>query len=112
MGRARIALFAFVTLFATTANSAETGQVLVIRANQFQPAQIDVPQGVKVKLTIRNEALLPAEFESYDLSREIVVAPGGQATLFIGPLKPGRYEFFNDFDRSMKGVVVAKPAQP
>ena len=30
--------------------------------------------------------------------REKVVAGGSEITVYIGPLKPGRYEFFGDFN--------------
>ena len=50
----------------------------------------------------------PAEFESFELRREKVVAPGQEVTLYIGPLKPGSYEFFDDFNPSARGHVVAR----
>jgi hypothetical protein len=38
------------------------------------------------------------------------VIPGGaKATIFIGPLSPGRYEFFGDFNqKTAQGVLVAQ----
>jgi hypothetical protein len=58
-----------------------------------------------------NDDDLPAEFESYDLSREIVVPAHGQVKVFIGPLKAGRYRFFNDFHQESEGYVVAGDAK-
>lgn len=87
-------------------NSAE----LSLQNNQFVPDTLTIPEGVKVKLVIHNKDSAPAEFESYDLSREVVVAGGGQATVYIGPLKAGSYNFFNDFNRDMQGTIVVKPA--
>ena len=85
---------------------------LVITKHQFSPAELTVPANTRVKLLIRNDGALPAEFESYDLSREIVLPAHSQVTVYIGPLKPGLYKFFNDFDQSMQGwVVVAPPAK-
>lgn len=88
--------------------------VLTLRNKQFVPQELTVPAGVKIKLVVRNEDSVAAEFESYDLSREVVIAAQGQATIYIGPLKPGSYGFFNDFDRSMTGSIMAQPvaAQP
>jgi hypothetical protein len=37
-----------------------------------------------------------------------VIPPGGTVSLFIGPLNPGRYEFFDDFNPKNRGVVVVK----
>ena len=82
-----------------------------IRAQAFQPAEIQVPADVKVELHVVNNDDLPAEFESYDLSREIVVPAHGQVKVFIGPLKAGRYRFFNDFHQESEGYVVAGNAK-
>jgi hypothetical protein len=49
-----------------------------------------------------------AEFESQALRREKVIPPGATATVYIGPLQPGRYEFFDDFRPTNRGFVVAK----
>ena len=85
---------------------------LAISQHRFSPGELPVPPGVRVKLLVRNDDSLPAEFESYDLSREIVVPGHSQVTIYIGPLKPGRYRFFNDFDQSVQGwVVVGEPAK-
>ena len=46
-----------------------------IRNQQFAPAQLTIPANTKVELLVVNEDDLPAEFESYDLSQEVVV-PG------------------------------------
>jgi len=59
-------------------------------------------------LTIRNEQATPAEFESTSLHREKVVAPGSSASVFVGPLQPGRYEFFDDFHPASRGVLVVR----
>ena len=79
---------------------------LEIKDQGFLPQEISVPAGVKVELMVRNDDALPAEFESYDLSREIVVPAHGQVKVYIGPLDPGRYRFFNDFHQESEGWVV------
>jgi len=82
--------------------------VLVIHGQQFEPRELALLAGTKLKLVIRNRDALPAEFESYDLSREVLVPANGEVTIYVGPLEPGRYQFFNDFNRAMQGTVVAK----
>ena len=67
-----------------------------------------IAAGAKVELTISNEQSTPAEFESKSLHREKVIGPRAAATVFIGPLNPGRYEFFDDFHPATRGVVVVK----
>lgn len=81
---------------------------IAVRDHQFVPAEVPVPAGVKVELTLRNEQATPFEFESTSLHREKVVAPGASATIFVGPLKPGRYEFFDDFHPATRGVIVVQ----
>ena len=82
---------------------------LVIRDHRFEPAEITVPAGKKVKLVIDNQDATAEEFESYELNREKVVPPKGKVTLFVGPLEPGRYPFFGDFHKeTAKGVLIAK----
>lgn len=83
---------------------------LVIAQHRFSPDELSIPANTRVKLLVRNDDALPAEFESYDLSREVVVPAHHQITVYIGPLEPGRYQFFNDFDQTMKGWVVVTPA--
>jgi len=87
---------------------AATPQVsLKIKNRAFAPAELTVPADTKVKLTIHNADVIPAEFESYDLSREVVVPGGGDVVIYIGPLDKGRYKFFNDFNHAATGEVVA-----
>lgn len=89
--------------------AAEPAPIAVsIRDHQFVPAEVPVPVGSKVELTVRNEQAVPAEFESTSLHREKVVAPGAAVSVYIGPLEAGRYEFFDDFHPTTRGTVVAR----
>jgi len=103
-------ILACLTAVPGTVLAAEIPQLLTMHNKQFEPKQLEVPSGVKVKLVVRNLDAIPAEFESYDLSREIVVPGHSEIEVYVGPLEPGRYEFFNDFNHDMQGAVVAKPA--
>ena len=87
----------------------ETPTVLTIRNGKFEPNQLALPSGVKLKLVVRNLDAIPAEFESYDLSREVIVPGHGETTIYIGPMDPGNYQFFNDFNHEMQGSIAAKP---
>jgi plastocyanin len=96
-------------LFAGTAMAQDAEIKIVIREHKFEPAEVTVPAGKKIKLVIENQDATAEEFESYELNREKVVPPKGQITIFVGPLKPGRYPFFGDFHKdSAKGVLIAK----
>jgi hypothetical protein len=104
----RIILLA-VLLFSFTAFAEETGYALVIKDHRFQPAELTVPAGKKIKLTVENRDATPEEFESHELNREKVIAGNGSATIYIGPLDPGRYPFFGEFNEATaQGVIVAK----
>ena len=81
---------------------------ITLRDHQFIPAEVPVPVGAKVKLLIKNEQPTNAEFESTSLHREKIVSPGGEITVFVGPLDPGSYEFFDDFNNSARGHLIAK----
>ena len=83
---------------------------LVIHDKHFEPEHLQLPAGVKLKLVVRNQDAIPAEFESYDLSREVVVPGHGEVTIYIGPMDPGSYGFFNDFNHDMQGTITAGPA--
>lgn len=99
---------ALLTLSAMPALAQTPPIPLALRNNQFVPAELPVPAGVKVELQVSNQQAVPAEFESTSLHREKVVAPGTTVSVFIGPLDAGRYEFFDDFHPATRGFVVAK----
>jgi plastocyanin len=82
---------------------------ITIKNHQFEPAELVVPAGKKVKLLVENKDITPEEFESYELNREKVVAGNSSATVYIGPLSVGRYPFFGDFNQATaQGVIVVK----
>ena len=82
---------------------------LTIKEHRFDPAELQVPAGVKVKLLIKNEDFTPEEFESHELHREKVVPPGQEITVFVGPLDAGTYPFFGDFHQdTAQGKLIAK----
>ncbi|MDD5175356.1 MAG: cupredoxin domain-containing protein [Sterolibacterium sp.] len=89
--------------------AADADYTLVIRDHRFQPAELTVPAEKKIKLTIENRDVTPEEFESHALNREKVIAGKSTATIFIGPLEPGRYPFVGEFnEKTALGVIVAQ----
>ena len=103
-------MFAFISALAVgDALGQDADARLVIRNHRFEPAELTVPAGKKLKLVIENQDATAEEFESYELNREKVVPPKGQVSIYVGPLKPGRYPFFGDFHKdSAQGVLIAK----
>jgi len=73
------------------------------------PRRLEVPAKRRFKLELHNLGQTPAEFESRELRKEKVLAPGVSSTLVIRTLDPGEYEFFDDFHLDAPpAVLVAK----
>ncbi|MBL8483149.1 MAG: cupredoxin domain-containing protein [Rhodocyclaceae bacterium] len=107
----RIARFlaAAVLLAPVTGFAADTDVTIVIRDHKFEPAEVKVPAGKKVKLVIDNQDATAEEFESHDLNREKVIPGKSRGSVLVGPLKPGKYAFFGEFhEATAKGVIVAE----
>ena len=101
-----IAALAFVPVIAFAADNEVT---IVIKDHRFNPAEVRVPAGQKVKLIVDNQDATPEEFESHELNREKIIAPKSKASIYIGPLKPGKYPFFGEFNQATaQGVVIAE----
>ena len=50
--------------------------------------------------------------QGWKVSPSVVVPAHGQVKVYVGPLDPGRYRFFNDFYQAAEGwVVVAAPGK-
>ncbi|WP_370691073.1 cupredoxin domain-containing protein [Hydrogenophaga sp.] len=82
---------------------------LTAREGRFEPAELVVPQGAKFRLEITNAGRDPVEFESLELRKEKVLAPGVTSSLVFRPLDAGRYRFFDDFHQTTgQGAIVAK----
>ena len=82
---------------------------LVIQNHQFEPSELIIPANKKIKLRIENKDSTPEEFESHELNREKLVAGKSAVTIYIGPLKAGRYPFWGEFnEKTAKGTVVAQ----
>jgi plastocyanin len=105
------ARFIVLTAFLIVCSSvlaAET-YTLTIKEHRFEPTELEVPAGQKFKLIVKNEDPTPEEFESRSLKREKIIPGKSQATVSIGPLDPGTYDFFGEFhEESAKGRIIAK----
>ena len=102
-------LLFLLCLVSLTTQAAETEITLSIRDHRFVAAELKVAAGQKVRLMVHNQDPTPEEFESYELNREKLIAPGASIGIYIGPLKPGRYPFFGDFnDKTAQGAVVVE----
>ena len=100
-------LLAFVAV-AAPAFADDPSFSISLKNQQFVPSDLTIPAGVKVKLVVRNDNPTASEFESNQLHREKVVAPGREISVFVGPLDPGTYEFFDDFHPQTRGHLIVK----
>ena len=105
----RFAVMFALALFAASVSAEVPEYQLTIRNHKFVPAELTIPANTKVKLKVVNEDPTPEEFESHQLNREKVVTGNGSIFVYVGPLKPGRYPFFGDFNpASAQGVLIAR----
>jgi hypothetical protein len=73
------------------------------------PTRLEVPASTRFVLVLTNSGTTPAEFESVELHKEKVLAPGVTSTLVFRSLDPGEYDFFDDFHPGRPtAVLVAK----
>ncbi len=91
------------------ATAAPKDYVVVIKNHRFEPAEITIPAGQKIKLVVDNQDATPEEFESHSMNREKVIPGGSKAGIWIGPLKPGSYDFVGEYhEDTARGKVIAK----
>jgi plastocyanin len=105
-------LFTLTALFALVAASslaADLEYKLVLKDHAFTPDTVEIPADTQVKLIVDNQDATAEEFESKDMKREKVIAGKSKATIMIGPLKPGEYTFFGEYNEATaKGKIVVK----
>jgi heme/copper-type cytochrome/quinol oxidase subunit 2 len=82
---------------------------VMLKDHQFAPAEIHVPQGKPVILTITNADPTAEEFDSSALKVEKVIAGGTYGTVRLRPLAPGRFPFMGEYHSdTAKGVVISE----
>lgn len=102
-----IAASIFLPAFAVAADTPSFE--IIIKNHRFQPETLEIPANTKVKLVVKNQDPTPEEFESYELNREKVIPGNSQATIFVGPLEPGTYPFFGEFNqKTAQGKIIAR----
>jgi hypothetical protein len=105
----RVLLIILASLISSVSIAEGPEFTIEIRDHLFFPSTLVVPANTKVKLIVVNKDPTPEEFESYELNREKVIMGGAKAVIFIGPLKPGDYPFFGEFNpKTAQGVIRAQ----
>ncbi len=70
---------------------------VLMKDGRIFPDTLEVPANTRFRLEVKNEGPGAAEFESLELKKELVLAPGVTRTMVFVPMKPGIYKFFDDF---------------
>jgi hypothetical protein len=96
-------------LLAALGSAQAEDPVLTLQDHRFTPTELVVPADTRVKLLVKNLDDTAAEFESTDLNREKVVNGKKEITVFIGPLSPGKYVFYDEFHKdTATGTIIVK----
>jgi plastocyanin len=107
----RLLSTALLSFVAATALAAGDEFTLTIKNHAFEPKEITLPAGKKIKLLVVNKDATPAEFESKPLGREKVIPGKASATINLGPLKPGRYSFVEEYhetEAAAQGTIIVQ----
>ena len=87
----------------------EVEATISIKDHKFEPAELKVPAGKAVKLTVKNLDPTAEEFESHPLKVEKVIAGKGTAVIRLKPLAKGSYNFFGEYhEKTAQGMLIAE----
>jgi cupredoxin-like protein len=105
-----LAVLCLASVFAVTAAQAQNATEIQLsyKNKKFDPAEIRAPAETPVVIKLRNFDANAMEFESKTLHVEKVVAGGSDAVINVRAQKPGRYEFFDDYNETARGALVVQ----
>jgi heme/copper-type cytochrome/quinol oxidase subunit 2 len=75
---------------------------------QFQPSEVRAPADKPITFRVKNLDGKAMEFESKSLRVEKVVAANSEGVINVRALKPGRYEFYDDFNEKARGALTVQ----
>ena len=81
---------------------------LTYSKGQFQPSDVHAPADRPITFRVRNLDAKAMEFESKSLRVEKVVAANSEGVINVRALKPGRYEFYDDFNEKARGALTVQ----
>lgn len=93
-----------LSLAAVQTYAATDEVTLTINNHTFEPKELKIPAGKKIKILVLNQDPTPAEFESKSLNREKVIPGKSTGVINVGPLKPGRYSFVEEYHETESGA--------
>jgi plastocyanin len=109
-GRRLLSSLFFVAALALPAIAARADDTvklsIAIKDQKFDPAELHAPPGRTLEIQVKNLNPIVSEFESADLHFEKIVPAGSQGVVFVRPLQPGRYNFYDDFHHATQGYLI------
>jgi hypothetical protein len=104
-----VAICAIAMLPLSPSQAQQATEVQVSYSNgQFQPSELRAPADKPVTVRVKNLDAKAMEFESKSLRVEKVVAAKSEGVINVRALKPGRYEFYDDFNEKARGALVVQ----
>ena len=104
--RLTLAAICATTLLHAAPALAQQAEVQLSYSNgAFQPSEVRAPADKPVVFRVKNLDSKAMEFESKSLRVEKVVAAKSEGVINVRPLKPGRYEFYDDFNAKARGAL-------
>jgi curli biogenesis system outer membrane secretion channel CsgG len=103
------AICAIAMLPVPASQAQQATEVQVSYSNgQFQPSELRAPADKPISVRVKNLDAKAMEFESKSLRVEKVVAAKSEGIINVRALKPGRYEFYDDFNEKARGALVVQ----
>jgi hypothetical protein len=103
------AICAIAVLPASPSRAQQATEVQVTYSNgEFQPSELRAPADKPITVRVKNLDAKAMEFESKALRVEKVVAAKSEGVINVRALKPGRYEFYDDFNEKARGALVVQ----
>ena len=106
-----VSLVAFIGIAAAGVAHAHNSVEIALsyKDKKFDPPEISAPANTPIVIKFRNLDKDAMELESDSLKIEKVVAAGKDATIKVKAQKPGRYEFFDEYnEKTARGALVVK----
>lgn len=107
----RILILAIASLISFSALAADKAAPyeIILKEHRFSPEALHVPANTKFSIIIHNQDASAEEFESHELKREKIIPANGKITVRLGPLKPGTYHYFGEYNEATaKGTIIAE----
>ena len=103
------AICAIAVLPVSPSRAQQATEVQVTYSNgEFQPSELRAPADKPITVRVKNLDAKAMEFESKALRVEKVVAAKSEGIINVRALKPGRYEFYDDFNEKARGALVVQ----